>query len=1344
MATGPHNTEYQIPQITLGDTFNEWRNITNDSIINKLNRMNVYTGKSGDGVSVTLATDGTMTIEHSGEVAKGVTFSGPVSFNNEYTIINAKKLTIDDYIISIGGTGASGGTAGASGGGSGASDLYITNQGGGGLEILRSEGDNANLLWRTTQAGSTVGDARDGVTGMWWVEGPHVGLTTGAWVYPLDNSFRIETNRIDGDSEGLMFTRGIGYTSGGLASGMGVTQNFGNISLMTQNTAGNSFDHIQFAHYGASDAYTDIINGAMKRRVTAPTNHGFSFGMAVRYDGTDGWKLGKATSESAAETVGLVTGIQGITVDVAYHGEIVGDFTSATTTGLTLNPGSAYFLDWETSGKLRESPPQDSGNVNKPVLVALDNISALGNAGDRGVVVNYRGSLIPDETDDLTVQLSNRMLIDQVNDFVIGDLVRFEGDEYYGWSGTAGSTGTVGEAATYSNGVWRRGQSNSEEEAEIIGMVSGVNIASDPNKFYVSINGKVSVADNDSVVPLDTGQVYFLSANSAPEGRGGMGLSADSLTKMPPQTTGHVRKPWAVAISTTEMILVNYKGNVIGAEGGCNGGGGGGGGSGLTSGITASNIVHFTNGLKDAITGVGGYANTSAISLTTANEIDVHSVLGITTGATSLILQSWREGDSNSNYSSNLGEIKTASSTSISPIHATGHETCHGGETSWDAAKAAEFTYAQADFPRHAYWTYIDLATSCSYYGDFGFTPNIPITFTVSTDDSNFEGEDSNRVDSTICQYWFKISESAGLVAGNLTKDSYLAEIPTKVWVFAASSPADSPDWVRDSFNWIATQSQSVGHLEYTSADGRVYPLSKGIPSSSVTETIVPIGTGDAGTVTLPKVSVSSDWAESTSADVRVAISGYITEATVASVEEFGGAGGSCVVDAGRNLLINGNFDYWQRLGGISAGKSADVFTSANSSWLNRGGPHKNHTTTMTPSSRFLADRWGLVMHDGHDLDGNSSHDSTTVNWNASATYGEVTRHKFLFDVEDDILPRTTSKQATNYLRLITNSAYTTASGKASPGLEQRIEGVDSVHGEKATVSFWARRSSGTAQTLGGVYVSLTQRIAGTGEYRNDSSESGASSRYCITPNKSESSNVFSLEDKWKKYTYTFDVPSIVGVSAGTIAGYAAPPADWPGVGAVAVPGEGFISLIIQPQTTAWAETQVAGGTGWVGSFDVAQVQFERGSSLTEFDDSIGLGDELKRCQRYYQHSYASDVAPASVDVHAGMQTRFDRATATNGALQGHTDLKHPMNYRPTVNLYSFQGTINKISGVSESADWYNEYGTLRVIYQTQDHTTQEAFGDFNAKEFTNPQATQFSHGDYNNYHFHWTADAEI
>jgi len=1355
MATGPHSTNYQIPQITLGDTFNEWRNISNDSIINKLNRMKVYTGKSGDGISVGMKTDGEMVVEHSGEVSRGVTFSGPVSFNSEYTIINAKKLTIDDYIISIGGTGASLGTAGASGGGSGAADSYITTQGGGGLEILRSDGNNANLLWKPTQAGATVGNtAGGGVIGMWWVEGPHVGLTTGAWVYPLDNSFRIETNRIDGDSEGLMFTKGRGATMVAplVSSGVtGATQNYGDIKLMTQNTAGNSFDHIQFAHYGASNAYTDIINGAVKRRVTAPTNHGFSFGMAVRYDSAVGWTFGIANSEAGAETVGLVTGIQGITIDVAYHGEIVGDFTSATTTGLTLNPGSCYFLDYASGGKLRESAPQDAGNVAKPLLVALDNISALGNAGDRGVIVNYRGSLIPNEADDITAQVSNRILINQVNDFVVGDLVRFEPSEYYGWSGTAGSTGTVDDATTYTNGVWRRGQANSEEEAEVIGIIGDVNVAGDPNKFYMALNGKVSVADNSALVPLDIGQVYFLSANTAPEGRGGMGNSGDSLVTYPPQTTGHVKKPWAVAISTTELILVNYKGEVIGSGAGCAGGGGGGGGSGLTSGITASNVVLFSDNIKDAITGVGGYANTSAISLTTENEIDVHSVLGITTGATSLILKTWSEGSLTLGESSQVGAVKVASGAHISPAHSVGHETCNMGESIWDAALLDTTDPLDGHF--NAAWTCIDLAapsTECAAYS-YGFTPGLPIEFVPSTLNSNFDAYDGNTVDTTTLRWGFKISEAVGLgTSANLTKDSSLAEIPTKVWVWAGSSTNNSTDSIRDSWSFIATQAQSIGHLEYTSADGRVYPLSKGIPSS-VSETIVPIGTGDVGTVTLPKVSVSSDWAESTSADVRVAVSGYITEATVHSVKEFGGGAG-CVVDAGRNLLINGNFDYWQRLQGITTGgKSADWF-EWDSTFL--GGGHPVINQRIEVPQNHLADRWRMYNH---------------YNWRGTATRGGLSRHEFDFAKVDDVLSRSQSKPAKYYLKL-TNNVTTYDGTIPGPAIEQRIEGVDSIHAEKATVSFWARRSAGTKATLGYVRAELRGYASGTGDYASSSSvraagEGGVGANWRMyEPLRSPH---FDLNDSWTKYSYTFDVPAIVGVSAGNhLANSQLNQAveDWGCQGATTatanvaavIPGQGFIGLGIRPIHGSYDE--YASGTdskarSWNGEIDIAQVQFERGASRTEFDLRTPE-DELKRCQRYYQKTYEPQTIAGTEVLHdiGGFVRRFD-STISSG-LQGNTDFKVEMRCPPTVEVYSKEGTVDKINGIESDDDWNTEYpdGTvingatyIRVI---KGRITKNGYGMLQSGN-SNGSATMWSNPDGNSvtdedWIWHWTADAEI
>ena len=79
-------------------------------------------------------------------------------------------------------------------------------------------------------------------------------------------------------------------------------------------------------------------------------------------------------------------------------------------------------------------------------------------------------------------------------------------------------------------------------------------------------------ADNPAITPLDTGNVYFLSPSSAPDGIGGGGFSAESLQRVPPQTDGFVTKPIGVAVSTTEFVITNMKGEVNGAAGQAGGG----------------------------------------------------------------------------------------------------------------------------------------------------------------------------------------------------------------------------------------------------------------------------------------------------------------------------------------------------------------------------------------------------------------------------------------------------------------------------------------------------------------------------------------------------------------------------------------------------------------------------------------------------------------------------------------------------------------------------------------------------------------------------------------------------
>ena len=52
-------------------------------------------------------------------------------------------------------------------------------------------------------------------------------------------------------------------------------------------------------------------------------------------------------------------------------------------------------------------------------------------------------------------------------------------------------------------------------------------------------------------------------------------FSAESLQRVPPQTDGFVTKPIGVAVSTTEFVITNMKGEVNGAAGQAGGGGGG-------------------------------------------------------------------------------------------------------------------------------------------------------------------------------------------------------------------------------------------------------------------------------------------------------------------------------------------------------------------------------------------------------------------------------------------------------------------------------------------------------------------------------------------------------------------------------------------------------------------------------------------------------------------------------------------------------------------------------------------------------------------------------------------------
>ena len=147
---GVETRTYDIPDLVLSDTFYEWFTVTNNQIINKLNRLEIYTLGSvsisgqgtvvGDGISAGLGSGGELYIEVGSTVDKDITFNGNITVNGSTTTINSTEFTVDDFNLVLGATGAS------------ADDdtimNYSGNSAGGGVIVKGSSGDKEFFFTR--------------------------------------------------------------------------------------------------------------------------------------------------------------------------------------------------------------------------------------------------------------------------------------------------------------------------------------------------------------------------------------------------------------------------------------------------------------------------------------------------------------------------------------------------------------------------------------------------------------------------------------------------------------------------------------------------------------------------------------------------------------------------------------------------------------------------------------------------------------------------------------------------------------------------------------------------------------------------------------------------------------------------------------------------------------------------------------------------------------------------------------------------------------------------------------------------------------------------------------------
>jgi len=326
------------------------------------------------------------------------------------------------------------------------------------------------------------------------------------------------------------------------------------------------------------------------------------------------------------------------------------------------------------------------------------------------------------------------------------------------------------------------------------------------------------------------------------------------------------------------------------------------------------------------------------------------------------------------------------------------------------------------------------------------------------------------------------------------------------------------------------------------------------------------------------------------------------------------------------NLLINGNFDIWQR-----------------------------GTSFTTPNAWYSADRW-ISTH--------------------TLSSGSITTTK-----NDFVAGQSVTGDSTNYLKITGTSA--TSNNNTGVILAQFVEGVETLEGKTATLSFWAKTSNVLGRKLG---VEVYQSFG-----------LGASA----SPYNTTMAEQTDITNTWTQYTFTFDVDSISGK---TIDG-----------------ADSRLSLNI----FAAAKGTAASDKGWTeipdlgsDSVSIAQVKLEEGPVFTGWPH-VDPATELVKCQRYYETGYE----------HHRFQMPHTVVTFT-----AMVDFKTSKRALPSVSLTTARNlgpeTSNAITLYDMSASTYS----VDTSFNISDGTSNEGFLFYKNDIYDTNDFTSFF----------WIADSEL
>ena len=339
----------QIALVSLGDTINDWRNLTNDQIIAKLNLLTVYGISAGIGLDAIGGaagggTGGTFEMQVSDTIGKNITIDGNLDVTGNVSFSNAGEVSFPSGLVNVNGDDTP--VAGAATAG-----MVVGSYTGPDFDSGTTHPFLLNLAgsWFTNQNLKLIGG----------------GTLTDASIQKI----------LFGETNGK--TLSFSQTSTSLVIGNGHTQD---IVPVGSTLAG------EIARIRSIDGRVDILNGVNKRRVSG-ISHGFSFGKIVRATSVDatGFTMAIASGGSTfAEAVGIISRVNGDSdFEVTFNGEVEGAFNLVNDTASTLSTGCPYFISPSTLGNITPVEPSTDGHISKPVMIGL--------SADRGLFVNYRG-----------------------------------------------------------------------------------------------------------------------------------------------------------------------------------------------------------------------------------------------------------------------------------------------------------------------------------------------------------------------------------------------------------------------------------------------------------------------------------------------------------------------------------------------------------------------------------------------------------------------------------------------------------------------------------------------------------------------------------------------------------------------------------------------------------------------------------------------------------------------------------------------------------------------------------------------------------------------------------------